>query len=134
VRDAPEYLTQVRALIIADPGVIHLNVVREEAQGNLGMFRYRLTLRDSGLLEAFELFEVTQGQVHVKKYSFHWQNAVGRLRKRWDNAAHRPETTTHPHHVHDGSDLNVLGHGPITIEQVLAIVTKEGTDVPNDEN
>lgn len=61
MRDAAEYLTQVRALVIAEAAVTHWSVIREEAQGDLGMFRYRLTLQDGGFLEAFELFEVTQG-------------------------------------------------------------------------
>lgn len=125
MRGAADYLTEVRALVIAHPGVVHWTVLREEAQGNLGMFRYRLTLRDGGLVEAFELFEVIRGELEVRKYSFHWQDAAGRLQKRWDNAAHRPEIPTHPHHVHEGEDRNVLEHGSMTIAQVLAIVSAE---------
>jgi len=131
VRDAADYLTHVRAVIIANPGVVHLSVVREEAQGNLGLLRYRLTLRDGGLLEAFELFEVIRGQVTPTKYSFHWQDAAGRLRKRWDNAAHRPEAATHPHHVHEGEELNVRAHVQVTLEEILALVTAGASDEPD---
>jgi len=107
---------------------MHWSVVREEAQGNLGLFRHRLTLRDGGLLEMFERFEVRGGQVRVTKWSFHWQDAAGQLRKRWDNATHHPEVPTHPHHVHDGEEANVLPHGPITAEEVLAIIPAHTTD------
>jgi len=62
-----------------------LTVVREEAQGDMGLFRYRLTLRDGGLLEMFERFQVVEGRLRVAKYSFHCQDAAGQLRKRWDN-------------------------------------------------
>ena len=45
--------------------------------------------------------------LEVEKYSFHWQDAVGNLLKRWDNAAHHPEVVTNPHHIHDGAEENV---------------------------
>lgn len=59
------------ALIVVNPQVMHLTVVREEAQGDMGLFRYRLTLRDGGLLEMFERFRVVEGRLRVAKYSFH---------------------------------------------------------------
>ncbi len=88
----------------------------------MGLFRYRLTLRDGGVLELFERFQVVEGRLQVAKYSFHWQDAAGQLRKRWDNAAHHPKVSTQPHHVHDGEEANVLPHGPIGAEEVLAII------------
>jgi hypothetical protein len=45
----------------------------------------------------FERFQLVEGKVEISKYSFHWQNGNGELRKQWDNAAHHPETSTHPH-------------------------------------
>ena len=68
------------------------------------MFRYRLTLHGGDLFEMFERFQVVEGRVRVIKYAFHWQEAAGQLRKRWDNAAHHPEVSTHPHHAHDGAE------------------------------
>jgi len=56
VRDAVEYLAQIKALIVLNPQVTDWTTVREEAQGDAGLFRYRLTLHDGGLLEMFELF------------------------------------------------------------------------------
>ena len=129
MRDAADYLAHIKALIVVNPQVVHWTVVREEAQGNMGLFRYRLTLRDGGLLEMFERFQVVRGRTQVAKYSFHWQDAAGQLRKRWDNAAHHPEVSTHPHHVHDGGEANVLPHGPISAEEVLAIIAEEWTDL-----
>lgn len=124
MKDAADYLTRIKALIIANPKVVRWSVIREEAQGKIGLFRYRLTLCDGSLLEMFEFFRVEE-QVQVIKYSFHWQNPDGRLRKRWDNAAHHPEVPTSPPHVHYDEETNVAPCEPVTAEEVLAIIAAE---------
>ena len=124
MKDAADYLAHIRALIIRDPKVRHWRVVREEVEGDLGLFRYRLVLRDGGELEMFERFQVVKGDVEVTKYSFHWQDAGGRLRKRWDNAPHYPDIPTHPHHVHDSGEMDAVPHGPVVAEDVLALVSQ----------
>ena len=58
VKDAADYLTYIKALIVAKPQVVRCTVIREEAQGNMGLLRYRLTIRDGGMLEMFERFQV----------------------------------------------------------------------------
>lgn len=128
MNNARDYIERVRALIVSNPQVLHWAIAREEAQGDRGLFRYRLTLRDGSLLELFEFFLVAAARVRVTKYSFHWQNPDGQLRKRWDNAAHHREISTHPYHVHDGTEENVLPHQPISTEEVLAIVAGTTTD------
>jgi hypothetical protein len=128
VKNAADYLGHVKALIALNRQVVHWKVVREEAQGDVGLLRYRLTLRDGGLLEMFERFQVVGGRLQVTKYSFHWQDTDGQLRRRWDNAAHHPEVPTHPHHVHDSTEANVLPHGPISAEEVLAIIAEEAAE------
>ena len=125
MKDATDYLAHIKALIVLNPRVVHWTVVREEAQGDMGLFRYRLALRDGALLEIFERFQVVGERLQVVKYSFHWQGADGQLHKRWDDAADHPEVSTHPHHVHDGAEANVLPHGPISVEEVLAIIAAE---------
>ena len=127
MRDASAYLAHIKALIVLNRQVVHWEMVREEAQSEMGLLRYRLSLRDGGLLEMFERFQVVDGRVLVTKYSFHWQDAEGRLRKRWDNAAHHLEVPTRPHHLHDGAEADVLAHGPVSAEAVLAIIAEETT-------
>jgi hypothetical protein len=122
VKDAADYLAYIKALIVANSQVLRWTVVREETQGDMGLFRYRLALRDTSLLEMFECFQVLEGRVQVAKYSFHWQDAVGQLLKRWDNAAHHPELSTNPDHVHDGAEDNVQPHEPINAEEVLTLL------------
>ena len=128
MKDAADYLGYIKALITLNRQVVHWKVVREEAQGDLGLLRYRLTLRDGGLLEMFERFRVVGGRLQVRKYRFHWQDADGQLYRRWDNAAHHPNVPTHPHHVHDGAEANVLPHGPISAEEVLTIIAAKASD------
>jgi len=128
VKDAADYLAYIKALIVANSQVLRWTVLREETQGDMGLFRYRLTLRGTSLLEMFERFQVVEGRVQVAKYSFHWQDATGQLLKRWDNAPHHPELSTNPDHVHDGAEDNVRPHEPISAEEVLTLLTAEAPE------
>jgi hypothetical protein len=56
VKDAAEYLNHIKALIVLMPQIVLWEIVREEAQGDIGVFRYRLTLHDDSLVGMFELF------------------------------------------------------------------------------
>lgn len=125
MKDAADYLASIKALIALNPQVVHWVVVREESQGNRGLFRYRLTLRDSGLLEMFEGFQVMEEKSQVAKYSFHWQAKDGKLKIRWDNARHQPELKTFPHHTHVGEDGNVKASTGIDLCEVLRIMESE---------
>lgn len=125
MKDAGDYLAYIKALIVSDSRVSRWTVLREEVQGDMGLFRYRLNLKDNGLLEMFELFRVVKQRVEVEKYSFHWQDAEGNLLKRWDNATHHPEISTTPHHIHDGSEENVQPHKPISAEEALTLFAVE---------
>lgn len=122
MRDAEDYLAFVKAQIVVHARVIHWQVMREEAQEDEGLYRYRLTLENGDLLEAFERFQVQSGQVQVIKYSSQWQDAHGTSRKRWDNAAHHPELATFPHHVHEGPEERVSPHQPMALGDVLALL------------
>ena len=125
MKDAAEYLDQVKALIVMNHQVVHWTAAREEAQRDAGLFRYKLILRDGSVIEMFEKFRIMQDAVKVTKYSFHWQDGTGRLRMRWDNAPHHPEVTTHPDHVHAGSETNVMPHDPVTVEEILTIIATQ---------
>ena len=122
MKEADDYLAYVKALIIANSQVAGWKALREEAQGDLGLFRYRITFHDGSLLEMFERFQIVNEKLLITKYRFHWQDAAGRLLKRWDNAAHHPQVSTHPHHVHDGSEENVSSYEPLSAEAVLAMI------------
>lgn len=125
MKDATEYLNSIKALIVLTPQIVRWEIVREEAQGDVGLFRYRLTLHDGSRLEMFELFVVVDETACVQKYSFHWQTRDGGLIKRWDNATHHPGVMTYPHHIHNGAELNVLPHQPVDAETIFAIIVEE---------
>ena len=112
-------INHIKTLITLSPYVAHCVVVREDAIGQIGLFRYRLTLSNGDLMEMFERFSVVAGHLQITKYSFHWQDTDGQLRKRWDNATHYPSIPTNPHHLHDGAQDNVLPHEPMSAQKVL---------------
>ena len=41
----------------------------------------------------------------TRKYAYHWQDATGQLRMRWDNSPHHQYIATFPHHKHLFSDV-----------------------------
>jgi hypothetical protein len=47
------------------------------------------------------------------------------LIKRWDNARHHPEIDTFPHHLHDGSDENVIPHQEMNGLEIVRMVVEE---------
>lgn len=124
MKDPADYLAHIKSFIILNPQVEQWQIVREAIEDDLGLFRYRLTLSDDSLFEMFEHFQIVAGEVNVSKYSFHWQSSDGQLRKQWDNAAHHPEVSTHPHHMHEGTEENVTSHESVTAEEALVLVTE----------
>ncbi len=121
---AEDYLAWIKSLIALCPVVTNFDILREETQGNKGLWRYRLTLQDRSFIEMFEFFEIELEQTRVIKYSFHWQQDDGQLIKRWDNAAHHPEIDTYPHHLHNGSEDLVFTYQPVGVEGILQIVSE----------
>lgn len=73
---------------------------------------------------------VDNSQLYVREYvsegeriySYHWQDADGKLRIRWDNAPHRPEMKTFPHHKHTPE---VEESEEISIEDVLRVISNK---------
>ena len=56
MKDAADYLGQIKALIALNRQVVHWAIVREEAQSDVGLLRYQLSLSDGGLLQMFERY------------------------------------------------------------------------------
>ena len=125
MNDAADYIAHIKSILISEPSIVELNIIREEAQGQLGLYRYRVSFDNGDLLEMFERFTIKSGQIEITKYSFQWQDAGGMLRKRWDNAPHHSKLPTHPDHVYDGADDVVLPHSPIAAADVLKMIIAE---------
>ena len=93
-----------------------------DATGRIGFMRYRLTLINGNLMELTECVEVQAGEIVRTKYRHHWQNREGLLIKRWDNTPQYPQVASFPHHLHDGSEDNVVAHPPVQALEVLCLV------------
>jgi len=100
-----EHFDNVEARLVTSPVVAAFDVIRREVTSVDGKMRVRVTLTDGGLLELFEYWLEEEGQLHLRKYRFHWQDADGTLIQRWDNVKHYPDLPHAPHHTHlaDGS-------------------------------
>jgi hypothetical protein len=67
---------------------------------------------------------VDDSELHIKEffsiesllYSYHWQDEMGIIRIRWDNAPHHPQLRTYPHHKHN-PDVNESKE--VSLEDVL---------------
>jgi hypothetical protein len=68
MKDADDYLTHVKTLIIANRLVVTLNILREESMGEDGLFRYQCILLNGEMLEVFERFQIENKTVQVTKY------------------------------------------------------------------
>ena len=119
-----DYFDRLFLTALASPQVKRVEKVRQEedATGQMGFIRYRLTLSNDDLLELTERLEVQVRASVVTKYRHHWQDRTGRLIKRWDNAPHHPHVPSFPHHLHDGAEDNVVEHPPIDALQILHFV------------
>lgn len=91
-----------------------------------GFFRARVKMADGDLLEIAVFFVVLEANtITVENYKFHWQDSQGRLIKRWDDAPHHPEVEGFPHHLHDGSEEDVMpGVSNIDTEMVLQLISQ----------
>jgi len=118
------HFDRVLLAALGSPQVKRVEQVRREhdATGRIGFMCYRLTLINDDLLELTERVEVQAEEIVVTKYRHHWQNQEGFLIKRWDNAPHHPQVASFPHHLHDGSEDNVVAHPPVHALQVLRLV------------
>jgi hypothetical protein len=71
-------------------------VIRYEREGDAYLLQIGAILRDGSRMELRD-YLFADGS---RKYVYHWMEADGKLRQRWDNAPHWPEIATKPHHTH----------------------------------
>ena len=118
----------IEALLIENPVIISYEVLRCEIAPSDGKLRIKTVLSDGGTLELFEYVAESGGHIHLLKYSFHWQDAQTKLKKRWDNAPHYPNLPNAPHHIHfeDGLVLEITDVPDVfsVIKQIEAALTQ----------
>ena len=85
------------------------NIVRDYADiiANYSVIQFSRFASASSLLATIKFND--HSMLHVKdylfidgtrKYAYHWQDATGQIRMRWDNSPHHNHIATFPHHKH----------------------------------
>lgn len=95
-------------------------IIRWEQVGASYRLRARLLLKDGSQLHVRET--IIEGA--TRKYAYHWQDSLGQLRARWDNAPDW-DVATFPHHKHAGDQQRVEPSYERTLEQVLAAIQRQ---------
>jgi len=112
-----EYFDRVRQLVQSVPGVQAERYEEHILSATRGNLRIRLRFSDKALLEISEAFVLVGRELRWLSYRYHYQDALGVLVFRYDNAPHHPEIVTHPDHKHRGEQILASGHP--SIEQLL---------------
>ncbi|MBI1881518.1 MAG: hypothetical protein HYR94_25335 [Chloroflexi bacterium] len=121
-----EYLAAIHLALVESPVVVSYTVVRQRITSQSGHVRVRINLVNGDFLEAAEFFRLTPEGIEVADYRHQWMDGDRTvLRKRWDSAPHYPNLANAPHHYHDGSEEIVKPGQPMSIQEVLTVITHE---------
>lgn len=115
------YFDAIEARFLGSPAIFKYQILRREVTPTDGIIRIKADLSDSSLAEFFEYVIEANKQIEIRKYSFHWQDKNGNVIKRWDNAPHHKEFSSHHHlHLADGTVTEITE--PLnTIHAILEI-------------
>lgn len=122
-----QHFDEVEVCLLQSPAVVAYQILRREIAYGDAKLRVKLELFDGGMAELFEYISEVDNSVHLLKYSFHWQDAKGKLKKRWDNAPHHPDLPNAPHHVHHEDSTVQHIKKPLDIFGVIKKIEEELT-------
>jgi len=95
-----EYFSEIELRLLEKPIYKDYEIIRKEILYSEAKIRLKIKLANDDTLELFEyLIEETYELIPLK-YSYHWQDSKGNLKKRWDNAPHHKDFVNFPHHIH----------------------------------
>ncbi len=97
------YFDAFEVRLLQSSAVVRYQILRKEVSPSDGKIRVKAALHEGGELEFFEYVVVIRDKIQIMKYSYHWQNADGALKRRWDNAPHYPHLPNAPHHIHEAN-------------------------------
>ncbi len=123
-----QHFNNIELRLLESPVVVSVHRIRREISLTDGKLRLKASLQDGGIVELFEYVNVADARIHLAKYSFHWQNASGKLKQRWDNAPHHPQISTFPDHFHKGDERTIVESDvsldpEIDLRKVLGFIT-----------
>jgi len=79
-------------------------------------------------LELSEYVVLAAETLTTVEYRYQWMDAEqGQLIKRWDNAPHYPHLANFPHHIHIGSEGQVIPGKPMNILEFIEGLEQELT-------
>ena len=96
-------------------------VKKRETEGD-GFFRAKAVITDGSLPEISMYWQLTEDDVRLVAYRFHWQDEKSKLIKRWDNAKHHPEINTFPFHMHAGEEKKVKESRAMELSDVIRML------------
>ncbi|MBE2232630.1 MAG: hypothetical protein IAE85_03975 [Anaerolinea sp.] len=124
--DPSTYLAEVELALIVSQIVARYEVVRSWYNTDDGYIRVRIALTNGDFLESTEYFVVDQGHVQIMDYRHQWMDGTRTsLRRRWDCTPHHPEVDGFPHHVHVGSEGNVVTGRVLGVIDLLHLIEKD---------
>jgi hypothetical protein len=121
-----EYLAAIHLALMESPIVASYTVVRQRVTSQSGHLRVRIDLTNGDFPEAAEFFRLRPDGIEVADYRHQWMDGERTiLRKRWDSTPHHPNLENAPHHCHAGSEETVVPGQPMSIQDVLAVISRE---------
>lgn len=93
-------------------------ILEQTTRQDLTKTKIKLTFTDGSVIFLREIIILNV----LHDYSYHWQKADGTLIIRWDNTAHYPHISTHPHHKHVHLENNVEESNEQTLFNVLSFI------------
>ena len=109
-------------LLTLSPIVESFTILKKRETEGDGFLRAKAVITDGSLLELSMYWQLTEDDVRLVAYRFHWQDEKAKLIKRWNNAKHHPEIKTFPFHTHAGEEKEVKESGAMELFDVLKIL------------
>ncbi len=124
------YIQNMMQDLSVSRAVSSFRVLRTEVGDEDGYVSIKCKLSNGDVLEFAQYVIIRNRKINVETYSFHWQTADGKLKKRWDNVPHHKDVDTFPNHLHLPD--NVVGSSPMSLKKILVDIEK--TLPPNDKD
>ncbi len=112
------YLNWIKNLLINDPLVENINVIRERIGNIEGFIQININLIHSKILAIFEYYSLEKG---LTTYRYQLMDENNNLIIRWDSAPHHPEIPTSPYHLHKGDKIE--NSDKMNIQKLLAVLS-----------
>ena len=100
-----EYFLQVEQILREFPVIRSYALSKKVYNNQQGMIGGRIIFEDESSLEFLEVVDTEQE--NKLKYRYHYMDGSQKLIFRYDNAPHRPQINSFPHHKHTGQGVQV---------------------------